>query len=285
MSSEEVALVPETTEPRRFCPLRELTPGKPVSGVLLIAVHPFRSETAQAGPELALKTGDWVVIRDTSGEDIGRVMAHVETETVAATVLRRASEEDLKLRDELVAKAESGLGVFRQLVLQFRLPMKVVDAHLRFDRREISFYFVSDERLNFRALHKAISSALNVRVVIRQVGVRDYSRVSGGVGVCGRMLCCASFLNELKPVTLRMARQQNLFVEPTKISGVCGKLLCCLRFEDDEYRKAMEEFPRIGAIVQTAKGKGKVMAIDIFGRRVTVHLNEGEVSVGLEELE
>ena len=87
MSSEEVALVPETTEPRRFCPLRELTPGKPVSGVLLIAVHPFRSEMALAGPELALKTGDWVVIRDTSGEDIGRVMAHVETETVAATVL------------------------------------------------------------------------------------------------------------------------------------------------------------------------------------------------------
>jgi cell fate regulator YaaT (PSP1 superfamily) len=264
--------------------LRDLSPGRPVSGILLIAVHPFRTETAQAGPELALKTGDWVVIQDSSGEDIGRVMARLEVESAPATVLRRATDEDRKLQDELAAKAESGLGVFRQLVLQFRLPMKVVDAHLRFDRREISFYFVSDERLNFRALHKAISSALNVRVVIRQVGVRDYSRVSGGVGVCGRVLCCASFLSDLKPVTLRMARQQNLFVEPTKISGVCGKLLCCLRFEDDEYRKAMEEFPRIGAQVETERGKGKVMAIDIFSRRVTVQYHDGEVSVPLGEL-
>jgi cell fate regulator YaaT (PSP1 superfamily) len=281
---EEQTLVPETSETRHFCPLRELTPGKPVSGILLIAVHPFRSETAQAVGELGLKTGDWVIIRDQSGEDIGRVMAQVETESVPALVLRRATDDDLKSREELATRSDSALVVFRQFVRQFKLPMKVVDAHLRFDRREISFYFVSDERLNFRALHKAISSALNVRVVIRQVGVRDYSRVSGGVGVCGRVLCCASFLSELKPVTLRMARQQNLFVEPTKISGVCGKLLCCLRFEDDEYRKAMEEFPRIGAQVQTERGKGKVMAIDIFSRRVTVQFDDGEVSVALGEL-
>jgi cell fate regulator YaaT (PSP1 superfamily) len=282
--TEETGLAPETTEPGRFCPLREPGPGSPVCGILLIAVHPFRTETAQAGPELGLKTGDWVVIQDSSGEDIGRVMAQVETENAPTTVLRRATDEDRKQQGELAVKAETGLGMFRQLVRQFRLPMKVVDAHLRLDRREISFYFVSDERLNFRALHKAISSALNVRVVIRQVGVRDYSRVSGGVGVCGRVLCCAGFLSELKPVTLRMARQQNLFVEPSKISGVCGKLLCCLRFEDDEYRKAMEEFPRIGAQVETERGKGKVMAIDIFSRRVTVQYRDGEVSVPLAEL-
>jgi cell fate regulator YaaT (PSP1 superfamily) len=282
--TEESALAPESLETRHGCAFRELTPGKPVSGVLLISVHPFRNEPAQAGSEQGLRVGDWVVIQDQAGEDIGRIVAQIETEAVPATIVRKATDEDMRQRDELLVKAESGLGVFRQLVHQFKLPMKVVDAHLRFDRREISFYFVSDGRLNFRALHKAVSSALNLRVVIRQVGVRDYSRVSGGVGVCGRVLCCASFLNELKPVTLRMARQQNLFVEPTKISGVCGKLLCCLRFEDDEYRKAMEEFPRIGAVVETLRGKGKVMAVDIFGRRVTVQYDDGEVSVALEEL-
>jgi|GEM_PF-584012 cell fate regulator YaaT (PSP1 superfamily) len=282
--SEELLLAPETTEPGGLCRLREMTPGKPVAGLALVAVHPFRNEPAQCEGTCGLRIGDWVVIRDQTGEDIGRVVAQVETDAAPAMVVRRATDEDMKLRDELLVKAESGLGVFRQLVRQFKLPMKAVDAHLRFDRREISFYFVSDERLNFRALHKAVSSALNLRVVIRQVGVRDYSRVSGGVGTCGRVLCCASFLGELKPVTLRMARQQNLFVEPAKISGVCGKLLCCLRFEDDEYRKAMEEFPRIGAMVETDKGKGKVMAIDIFGRRVTVQFSDGEVVVPLGEL-
>lgn len=282
--SEEAATAPETFESNSFRKLLEVTPGKPVAGLVLVSFHPFRSEPAQCGEAGGLRNGDWVVIRDQAGEDIGRVVAQVETDAAPAVVVRRATDEDMKLRDELLVKAESGLGVFRQLVRQFKLPMKVVDAHLRFDRREISFYFVSDERLNFRALHKAVSSALNVRVVIRQVGVRDYSRVSGGVGTCGRVLCCAGFLNELKPVTLRMARQQNLFVEPAKISGVCGKLLCCLRFEDDEYRKAMEEFPRIGAMVETDRGRGKVMAIDIFSRRVTVQFAEGEVAIPLAEL-
>jgi len=282
--SVESLPAPESIESSSFCRLRGLTPGKPISGLVLVSVHPFRSEPAQCEGTSGLRIGDWVVIRDQAGEDIGRVVAQVETDAVPAVIVRKATEEDMKLRDETLVKAQSGLGVFRQLVRQFKLPMKVVDAHLRFDRREISFYFVSDERLNFRALHKAVSSALNLRVVIRQVGVRDYSRVSGGVGVCGRVLCCASFLNELKPVTLRMARQQNLFVEPTKISGVCGKLLCCLRFEDDEYRKAMEEFPRIGAMVETDRGQGKVMAIDIFSRRVTVQFGDGEVVVPLAEL-
>jgi cell fate regulator YaaT (PSP1 superfamily) len=282
--SEEATVAPECTESSGFCKLRELTPGKPVAGLVLVSVHPFRGEPARCEETSGIRVGDWIVIRDLAGDDIGRVVAQVETDAVPAAVVRKATDEDMKLRDDLLVKAESGLDVFRQLVHQFKLPMKVVDAHLRFDRREISFYFVSDERLNFRALHKAVSSALNVRVVIRQVGVRDYSRVSGGVGTCGRVLCCASFLNELKPVTLRMARQQNLFVEPTKISGVCGKLLCCLRFEDDEYRRAMEEFPHIGAMVETGRGRGKVMAIDIFGRRVTVQFAEGEVVVPLAEL-
>jgi cell fate regulator YaaT (PSP1 superfamily) len=256
----------------------------PVQGTVTISLHPFRSEVAWAPAELDLKLCDWVVFQDDNGDELGRIIGRTESETTEIEIVRRATEGDLHQAELNRAKADQALKTFRQLVNQFRLPMKAVDAHLRFDRREICFYFVSDERLNFRALHKAVSSALSVRVAIRQVGVRDYSRVIGGIGLCGRVLCCAGFLTELKPITLRMARQQSLFVEPAKISGICGKLLCCLSFEESVYRDALDQFPKIGTAVRTQQGKGRVTSIDIFNRRVTIAFDAGEMIVPLEEV-
>jgi len=261
-------------------------PSIPVEGVAVVELHPFRTEFALAPDDLDLKLGEVVVFHDQNGEDIGKLVgaAEAEPDAVPATVVRRATSEDLAQRDENRARADDCLRTFRRLVRQFRLPMKPVDAQLRLDRREICFYFVSDERLNFRSLHKAISAELHMRVAVRQVGVRDYCRAQGGIGVCGRVLCCAGFLTELKPITLRMARQQSLFVEPAKISGVCGKLLCCLGFEECTYRSAMDQFPKVGTVVRTEQGKGRVSAVDIFNRRVAVVLEDGEVSVTLDEL-
>jgi cell fate regulator YaaT (PSP1 superfamily) len=221
-----------------------------------LGLHHFRHEAAMAETGLGLVVGDWVVFRDQTGDDIGRVLGSANDEVRSANartsdfglrtsdcprVVRKALEADLRRRSENEVRAQEALQTFRGMVEQSRLPMRPIDAYLRLDAREICFYFVSEERLNFRALHKAISSVLGLRVAIRQVGVRDYSRVLGGIGPCGRVSCCAGFLRDLKPITLRMARQQSLFVEPSKISGICGKLLCCLGFEEsanDEVRSA-----------------------------------------------
>jgi cell fate regulator YaaT (PSP1 superfamily) len=228
--------------PLLSCPVKAASA---VEGTVLVILHPFRTELTFAPRELGLATGDWVVFRNILGEDLGRIIGRSEVDVSQTAVIRRAVAADLRQREENTKKAEEALATFRQLVRQFRLPMKPVGVHLRFDRREIWFYFISDERLNFRALHKAVSSALNTRVSIRQVGVRDYARVLGGIGPCGRVLCCHGFLTELKPITLRMARQQSLFVEPAKISGLCGKLLCCLGFEES------------GGGRRTERGKGR----------------------------
>jgi cell fate regulator YaaT (PSP1 superfamily) len=257
-----------------------VSPGSSV----VVALHPFKNEIARTSPELELKIGDWVIFDDDLGQDLGQIVGQSETETDENSVVRRALASDFRQQELNRTKTEDALRLFRHLVQQFRLPMKAVGAYLRLDRREINYFFVSEDRLNFRALHKAISAAVNCRVCVRQVGIRDYARVMGGVGACGRVLCCASFLKDLKPITLRMARQQSLFVEPAKISGVCGKLLCCLGFEEENYRETMDRLPKVGAMVRTSRGRGRVTAVDIFSRKVTVSLDEGELVLAADEL-
>lgn len=256
------------------------------SSVIAVEPHHSRTEFCAVPGGIEVKQDDLVVFRDEEGEDLGRVLGPAEDDEPQGVVVRHAAEEDLVRRQELDEKTKRVLLLFRRLKDEFKLKMKVVDAHWRLDRRKICFYFVSDERLDFRALHKVISSALSVRVAIKQIGVRDHARVTGGLGPCGRELCCRSFLKEMRPVALRMARQQNLFVEPAKISGVCGKLLCCLHFEEDVYRRGMAELPRIGSRVETPRGQGRVVGINVLTRKVTVRYDdEVELSLTLGELE
>ncbi|MGQ9707425.1 MAG: PSP1 domain-containing protein, partial [bacterium] len=191
----------------------------------------------------------------------------------------------IQTRAELDTRTVQALELFRELRNDYQLNMQIVGAHLRLDKRKICFYFVAEDRVNFRMLHKAIASALNLRVAIKQIGVRDHTRLLGGLGICGRVVCCKQFLRELKPITLRMARQQNLFVEPTKISGLCGKLLCCLSYEESIYQQSIANFPRIGARVKTSYGTGNVIEVNTLTRRITVHYDDGsEQSLALEEL-
>jgi cell fate regulator YaaT (PSP1 superfamily) len=138
---------------------------------------------------------------------------------------------------------------------------------------------------DFRTFHRAVAAALGRRVAIKNVGLREYAKFFGGLGPCGNELCCRTFLIEIKPVHLRMARQQNLFVEPNKISGYCGKLCCCLRFEEEIYNEALTTYPQIGAMVETKQGRGKVLGIDIFNRKVLIKINEDtELYIPLKEI-
>ncbi len=253
--------------------------------VVLVEVHPFKSEVCDIPAGLAVHPGDVVVVQDDDGEDVGRVVSYEDSDESRSVILREANEEDLKRREQLDGETGKALETFCRLRDEYGLGMRVVGAHWRLDRRKICFFFASEERFDFRALHKAISTALDSRVSIKQIGVRDHARLLGGLGPCGRNLCCRSFVRELKPIALRMARQQNLFVEPSKISGLCGKLLCCLAFEDQSYQQWLRDMPSNGTTVKTERGPATVVTHDAIKRRVTVRYEDGsEQSVALEEL-
>lgn len=200
-----------------------------------IEITPFRVELCTT--EITYSSGDIVVIKSKEGLDFGRVMRTdtAEAYDVYGTIVRKATPEDLERRKELSEYEEFCLLELRRAVEEFKFAMKPVYAHCQFDEERVIFYFTAQKRLEFRKLHRYISQKLNKRVVIKQIGSRDYSKMFGGIGPCGRPLCCRMFLQELKSISLRMARDQKLYVSPSKISGLCGRLLCCLNFEEDFY--------------------------------------------------
>ena len=206
-----------------------------------IEITPFRIEICTAQTEY--RSGDMVVIKSKEGIDIGRVIdsSDEEVHRVYGEILRKASDEDFEKKKELKEYEEFCFIEFRRAVKEFNLKMKPVYTHCQLDEERVIFYFTAERRLEFRKLHRYISQELNKRVVIKQIGVRDYSKLFGGIGPCGRDLCCATFLRELKSISLRMAREQKLYVSPNKLSGVCGKLLCCLNFEEDFYSEFKEQ--------------------------------------------
>lgn len=205
-----------------------------------ILITPFRIETCRSDTGYA--GGEHVILKSKEGIDIGRVLALQKDETggVYGEILRGVTDEDLQKRRELEEYEDFCLIEFKKAVEEFGVAMKPVYCHCQFDEERVMFYFTAEKRLEFRRLHRHISQKLNKRVVIKQIGVRDYSKLFGGIGPCGRNLCCSAFLNELKSISLRMAREQKLYVSPSKISGVCGKLLCCLNFEENFYTDFQE---------------------------------------------
>jgi len=201
----------------------------------MVECHPLMRVVVTAAVGLNLKPGDKVILRFKGCEDIGEVRQASDDPQAKAIAIRLADQSDLEnLKAIREWEADSFTG-FKKLVRDYALPMKPVDVHAWIDKRKIAFYFLSERRLDFRKLHKEISTMLGCRVVIKQIGIRDHARLIGGLGPCGRSLCCATFLSELRPISLRTARQQNLYVNPDKISGMCGRLLCCLRYEREAY--------------------------------------------------
>jgi len=168
------------------------------------------------------------------------------------------------------------MNVCDQKIKEHKLPMKLVDAEYSFDRSKIIFYFTSENRVDFRELVKNLASIFRVRIELRQVGVRDEARMLGGCGPCGRKLCCITFLKDFDPVTIKMAKVQNLPLNPSKISGLCGRLMCCLGYEYDSYRECLKNLPKVGKEFKTDQGKGKVIAVNPLKMTVTVDLGEGK---------
>lgn len=192
-------------------------------------------------------------------------------------IIRKANPWDERQIAKNKSKTKDLIKVCSKKIEEHKLPMKLVDAEYSFDRSKIIFYFTSENRVDFRDLVKTLASIFRVRIELRQIGVRDEARMLGGHGPCGRRLCCMSFLKDFDPVTIKMAKVQNLPLNPSKISGLCGRLMCCLGYEYKNYKECSRGLPREGKEVETKQGKGKVVAVNPLNRSVTVNFGEGMI--------
>ncbi len=187
-------------------------------------------------------------------------------------VIRIANDADAQVVDENKAAAKDAFHTCLEKIKTHQLNMKLVDVEFTFDRNKIIFYFTAEGRVDFRELVKDLASVFRTRIELRQIGVRDEAKMLGGIGPCGRVLCCSSWLGDFEPVSIKMAKDQNLSLNPTKISGLCGRLMCCLKYEHDNYESIREELPGVGKHVITSLGEGKVTGINASSKTVYVQL-------------
>ena len=188
-------------------------------------------------------------------------------------VIRVATEADIKTLQENKAKEKDAFGICEKKIEAHGLDMNLVDVEYTFDRSKLLFYFTADGRVDFRELVKDLASTFKTRIELRQIGVRDESRMIGGFGICGRPFCCNTFLNDFQPVSIKMAKEQGLSLNPTKISGTCGRLMCCLKYEQDTYEHLLRVTPKVGAIVDTPDGKGRVIENNLITGMLKVSLD------------
>jgi len=232
---------------------------------------------------LFLQVGDGVIVETSRGVEYGTVVSgpkEVPDEEVVGTlknVLRLADENDLRHLRKIKEKEKRAFNICQEKIAAHGLPMKLVDVEETFDGNKIIFYFTADGRIDFRELVKDLAAVFRTRIELRQIGVRDEAKMMGGLGCCGRELCCATWLSDFSSVSIRMAKDQNLSLNPTKISGICGRLMCCLKFENEAYEQAKEKFPEIGKRVKTPDGEGKVSGMNIFKETVNVELKESKL--------
>ena len=194
-------------------------------------------------------------------------------------VLRAATEKDFKQAEENVQKEKDAFKICNEKIEKHKLDMKLVDVEYTFDQNKILFYFTSDGRVDFRELVKDLASVFKTRIELRQIGVRDEAKIVGGLGVCGRKLCCASHLGGFEPVSIKMAKEQNLSLNPTKISGTCSRLMCCLKYEQEAYEELHKITPNVGSEVDTPSGKGTVTDVNLLRGMLKVKLNESENNI------
>ena len=232
---------------------------------------------------LVVKKGENVIVETSQGEEIAEVVVPnrlVEEEKITTPlkkVLRLASQRDLKHAEECRKKEKEAFEVCKKKIKEHGLEMTLTDVEYKFDNSKILFYFTADGRIDFRELVKDLAAIYKTRIELRQIGVRDEVKRIGGNGVCGRELCCCSFLRDFETVSIKMAKEQNISLNPSKISGNCGRLMCCLKYEQDVYEDKLKRLPNVGAIVKTPDGEGEIDTIEILKEVVRVKFKNGDI--------
>ena len=234
--------------------------------------------------------GSSVIVETEKGLQFGKVIRmvndfEIDKRIQYKKVIRLANSSDEKRYASNIKDANKAIVYCNELIQKYELDMKIIDASYTFDREQLIFRFVSDDRVDFRQLAKDLGSKYKTRIELRQVGIRDKAKEVGGFGPCGRKLCCNNFLTEFDSVSINMAKNQNLSLNPSKINGVCGRLLCCLKYENENYNDYKKGLPDVGSKIETENGMGKVISVDVFKRKYKVMVDDNqimEVEVGNE---
>ena len=235
----------------------------------------------------SFQAGDHVIIDTARGAEYGTCaggnhrIAQKDVVAPLRKVLRKATAQDERVAADNRTKEKKAYDICTEKIAEHGLDMQLVSAEVAFDGSKILFYFTADERVDFRELVKNLASVFHTRIELRQIGVRDKAKMVGGLGICGRPFCCASFLDDFQPVSIKMAKTQNLSLNPTKISGTCGRLMCCLKYEQDAYEDLIRTSPRLDSFVDTPEGRGTVVEIDLLRQRVKVRMEDSPETVGV----
>ncbi len=240
---------------------------------------------------IRVNNGDKVVVETIRGLELGSVVSdemEISNEDLVSPlkpIIRVASQSDLKKHEENVADEPIVLDITEKLIIKNQLEMKLLNCEYTLDRSKLIIYFNAEGRVDFRELVKDLANEFHVRIELRQVGVRDGAKVLGGIGQCGRLTCCTTFLYEFQPVSIKMAKNQNLSLNPNNISGICGKLLCCIKYEDDNYKEFRERMPKIDSTVDTPDGKAQVKQLNYIMHSVQVELkNKNLVTYDISQI-
>ncbi len=229
--------------------------------------------------KLPIKKGDNVIVRTERGLQFGYVETNIididekKITTALKEVIRIASKEDENTHKKNIKSAEQALEKAKELIDRMSINMQLIDASYTFDREQLIFKFLSDNRVDFRDLVKELAAIFHTRIELRQIGARDKARIICGIGQCGRPLCCSTFLNHIDSVTMNMAKNQGIALNPSKINGLCGRLLCCLTYEDEEYARCQEGLPSVGQTIKSEYGSGKVVSVDILNRKYKIDVD------------
>lgn len=239
-----------------------------------------------------VNVGDKVIVETARGVECGEVVLGAkkvdESRVVAPLkpIMRIATPNDLKTVENNKEKVKEAFKICEEKIEKHKLKMKLVDVECTFDNNKMLFYFTAENRVDFRELVKDLASVFRTRIELRQIGVRDEAKMLGGLGVCGQPYCCSRFLGEFQPVSIKMAKEQGLSLNPVKISGACGRLMCCLKYEQDAYTELLKVTPKVGAIVKTADGKGVVEDVNLLTGKLRVKLeSDAVITVSKDDVE
>ena len=223
-----------------------------------------------------LNVFDYVIVETEKGLQYGKINNIVEyanEENIYKNIIRKATIEDEKKYHKILQENTNALSKCREIVNNLNLNMNVINAEFTFEKEQLLFNFTSEERVDFRELAKKLASIYHTRIELRQIGARDKAKEVGGCGICGQKLCCGRFLEHIDSISMNMAKNQNLALNPSKINGVCGRLLCCLQYEDENYIECSKGLPNVGQTIKTQNGEGKVVSVDILNRKCKVLIN------------
>ena len=235
--------------------------------------------------DLVINKGNYVVVETARGIEFGECVIGIkeisENDIIAPlkSVLRVATDEDVEKHFQNKEKEKQAFDICLKKIDEHKLVMKLIDVEYTFDNNKVIFYFTADGRVDFRELVKDLATIFKTRIELRQIGVRDEAKMLGGLGPCGRPMCCSTFLGDFASVSIKMAKEQNLSLNPTKISGICGRLMCCLNYEQSTYEDIRKRLPKVGSLVKTEYGKGYVVDNNIVKESVKVRIKKGEDEV------